>query len=637
MRNCFLLGLFVICMQANAGDVKYPVSAIPEKLLKDAHVVKRVEDEQYEIISGKNAKLNYKYVITILDENGDDYADFSEYYDKFRQIESIEGYLYDKEGKLVKKVKTKDLQDVSAVSNISLMDDNREKKHNFYCRAYPYTIEYDVSISYNQTFSFPYWVPQEYKHLSVEQSSFTVVVPADYTLRYKMFNYSGEPLQTTEKNKKKYAWSVNQLLAIKDEYAAPRWHERVPMVSIAPSQFEIEDYKGNMSSWKDFGKFIYTLNQGRDQLPDEIKQKVKTLTANASSDKEKVEILYQFLQQNTRYISIQLGIGGWQPFEASYVSQKGYGDCKALSNYMYSLLKAAGIRSLYTLIKAGDFDHFMMEDFPCTQFNHAIVCVPLQKDTMWLECTSQSVPAGYMGEFTGNRKAVVIDENGGAVVATPRYGIKENTEVRSINAKLEDDGTLKMNASTIYKGVQQDDLSGMLDNLSKERVKKHLDEDLELASYEVNDFKYNQKKNVLPEVEEQLDITVSNYATISGKRIFITPNILDRGGARISEEENRTVDFVFDYEFHNEDKEEIEIPSGYEIEAAPADVSIKTKYGSYNMSAKVVGNKIVYSRTREQFRGRFPASEQKDIIKFLDDVYKADRSRFVLVKTSSLP
>jgi hypothetical protein len=632
MRNYFLVYFFFISLVATAGDVKYPVSSISGKLLKNADVVKRNEQIEYEIVSGKNAKLNYKYVITILNENGDKYAAFSEYYDKFRQIESIEGYLYDKDGKLVKKVKTKDLQDVSGVSNISLMDDNRVKEHSFYYRSYPYTIEYDVSISYNQTFSFPYWVPQEYKNLSVEQSSFTVIVPADYTLRYKMFNYLGEPVQTTEKNKKKYVWQAKELLPIKDEYAAPRWHERVPMVSIAPSQFEIEDYKGNMSSWQDFGKFIYTLNQGRDQLPDAIKQKVTQLTATASSDKEKVERLYQFLQQNTRYISIQLGIGGWQPYEASYVSQKGYGDCKALSNYMYSLLKAAGIRSLYALIKGGDYDHFLMEDFPCTQFNHAILCVPLQKDTMWLECTSQSVPAGYMGEFTGNRKALVIDENGGTLVATPRYGLKENTQVRTIKAKLEADGTLKMNTTTIYKGVQQDDLSGMIDNLSKEKVKKHLEEDLALATYEINDFKYNKKKAIIPEVEEQLDVTVSNYATISGKRIFITPNILERGGAKISEEENRTVDFVFDYEFHNEDNEEIEVPEGYAIEAAPQDVSINTKYGSYYSSAKVTGNKIIYRRVREQFRGRFPAKEQKEIIKFFDDIYKADRSRFVLVK-----
>jgi len=631
MRIYILLSSFLFCFCANAADVKYPVSAIADSLKKGANVVKRTEEIDFEVISTKSSKMHYKYAFTILNENGDKYAGFSESYNKFKHIESIEGFLYDKDGKLLKKVKTKDLTDVSAVDNISLIDDNRVKHHNFYYKSYPYTVEYIVDISYDQTFYFPYWVPQEYRYLAVEQSQLNVTVPADYELRYKMLNYKSQPTQTTEKNKKKYGWKISNLIAIKDEYAAPRWHELVPMVSLAPSQFEVEGYKGNMNSWQDFGKFIYALTQGRDQLSEPAKQKVAQLTATASTQKEKVERLYRFLQESTRYISIQLGIGGWQPFEATYVAEKGYGDCKALSNYMFSLLKAAGIKSYYTLIKAGDFDHFMMEDFPSNQFNHAILCVPLQKDTMWLECTSQFKSAGYMGEFTGNRKALLIDENGGVLVATPRYGLKENTQFRTIKAKLEADGTLKMNITATYKGVQQDDLSQRIDNLSKDMVKKQLDEELNLATYEVNDFKYNMKKATLPEVREQLDVTVSNYATISGKRIFITPNILNRGGGKLSEE-LRNFDYVFDYEFHNEDSEEIEIPDGYEIEAAPEEVTIKTKYGTYSMSARVDGNKIIYKRTREQFSGRFPATEQKEIIKFFEDIYKADRSRFVLVK-----
>jgi hypothetical protein len=94
--------------------------------------------------------------------------------------------------------------------------------------------------------------------------------------------------------------------------------------------FKLDNYKGDMSTWKGFGKFIYELSKGRDVLPDDIKQQVKSLTARASSDVEKIKILYDYLQKNTRYISIQLGLGGWQPFEATYVAKKGYGDCKAL-------------------------------------------------------------------------------------------------------------------------------------------------------------------------------------------------------------------------------------------------------------------------------------------------------------------
>jgi len=634
MRTFILISFLLFCFCVKGADIKYPVNAIPQKLLQNANIVKRTELIEFELQSTKRSRLHYKYAFTILNENGDKYSGFQEYYDKFRHIESIEGHLYDKDGKLVKKVKAKDLSDVSAVDNISLLTDDRMKHHNFYYRAYPYTVEYEVELSFDQTFYFPYWVPQEYKYLSVEQSQLTVTVPADYLIRYKMLNYNSQPVQTTEKDKKKYTWQVNGLAAVKAEYAAPRWQEIVPMVSLAPSQFEVEGYKGNMQSWKEYGQFIYALTNGRDELPETVKQKVIELTKNAGSEREKVEVLYHFLQQTTRYISIQLGIGGWQPFDATYVSKNGYGDCKALSNYMYSLLKAAGIRSFYTLIKAGDFDHFMMEDFPSNQFNHAILCVPLQKDTMWLECTDQFKSAGYMGEFTGNRKALLISESGGVLVSTARYGLKENIQMRSINSTLNLDGKLNMNVVTNYKGVQQDDLSGKIDNLSKELVKKYLEEELELATYEVNDFKYTKNKALLPEIEERLNLSVSNYATISGKRLFITPNILNRGGSRIQVEE-RLFDFVFEYAFHNEDEVEIEIPEGYETEASLPDVALKTKYGTYYSAAKVVGNKILYRRVREQFSGRFPASEKNEITRFFEDIYKADRRRIVLIKKTS--
>lgn len=623
--------LLVLVFTVHANDGKYPASSIPENLTKDADVVKRMEEIEFTVNSIKEATLHYKYALTILNENGDKYAGISEWYDKFQHISSVEGYLYDGNGRQLKKMKMKDMQDVSAVDDISLVDDNRRKLYSFYYKSYPYTVEYEVTVKMDQTFNFPSWLPQEYPNLSVEQSSFTVITPQDYILRYKNFNYKNEPVETTEKNKKIYTWKVSQLLPVKKEFAAPRWHEITPSVSIAPTEFEIEGVKGDMTSWKDFGKFIYELKKDRDQLPDDVLQKVKTLTANAKTEVEKIQILYNFLQQNTRYISIQLGIGGWQPYDAAYVSKKGYGDCKALTNYMYSLLKAAGIKSYYTLIKAGDYDHYLMEDFPCNQFNHAVLCVPLQKDTMWLECTSQTNAPGYMGEFTGNRKALLIDENGGTLVATPHYGVKENVLFRNIKATLDAEGNLNMKVVTKYAGTQQDDLSLMIHSLSKDKVQKELQRELEFGTYNVNNFKYEETKSILPQLNEDLDITVSSYAAITGKRIFIQPNIFNRTGVKIEEEENRTVDLVFYSEYKDDDTYEIDIPEGYELESAPEDVSIKTKFGIYTSAAKLIGKKIIYHRTMEKLSGRFPAKDLSQLSKFYEDIYRADRSKMVLV------
>lgn len=633
MRSIVLCCLLLAEVFAWAGDIKYPVASIPENLKKNANAVKRFEEVRFELNKLDDVIYKRKVALTILNEAGSRYAVMVAGYDKLRKITSLEGVLYDASGNVLKRSKTKDVQDFSAIQNISLFDDNRMKVLDFNYNIYPYTVEYELEIKMNNSYGFVDWMPQNDENLSVEKSSYTIVTPADYAVRYKTFNYKKEPVITSmEKNRKSMVWSVSALPAIKKPFASPPWNELTTSVFFSPSEFEMEGYKGNANSWEELGKFALALNQGRDKLPDDITQKINDITKGTTDEKEKVKLLYDFLQKNTRYISIQLGIGGLQPFEASFVAKKGYGDCKALSNYMFSLLKSAGIKSYYTLVRAGrDMDDkYLVEDFPSDQFNHIILAVPFAKDTMWLECTSQTESAGYMGGFTGNRKALMITENGGKLVSTPRYALNENRQKRTATGKIEADGTLQLKLATVYSGIQQDHLNGLV-NLSKDKVKEYLQEELQLATYEVNDFKYNEKKGVLPQLDEHLDITVKNYSTVTGKRLFIMPNILSRGGMKLSEEE-RKADFVFDYEFHNEDEYEIEIPEGYEIEAMPKDVSVKTKFGLYSSTTKFIGNKIIYKRVREQYSGRFPASDQPELIKFFDDIYKSDRSRMVLVK-----
>jgi hypothetical protein len=633
----FLLGCILLTgFFANAGDVKYPASAIPQELKKDANVVKRMEEFEFRFVNTGEAVLRHKYALTVLNENGDRYAVLMEYYDKLEKIVSIEGALYDASGMQLKKMKTKDAMDLTAVDDNNLMDDNRRKVHQFFYKSYPYTIEYEVETKFSYTLFFPTWLPQEGEHFAVEQSSYTISSPSNYTVRYRAFNYPGEPVITEDKGQKTLKWEVKNLKGIVRAYASPPLRELTTMVYFAPTDFEIQGYKGNMSSWQELGKFQYALNTKRDELPDKIVQKVSALTAGITDDREKVKLLYNFLQKNTRYISIQLGVGGWQPFEAAFVADKGYGDCKALTNYMYSLLKAAGIKANYTLVYAGEGgENNFIEDFPSRQFNHAILCVPFPKDTIWLECTSQDTPPGYMGEFTGNRKALLITENGGVVVSTPHYGIKENLLLRSIAAAIETDGTLNMKVQTRYGGTQQDDLSMMVNSLSKDKVEKILQEELQLSTYKVNDFKYEETKSSLPELNEKLDITVNAYATISGKRMFITPNILNRSGRKIDVDEKRSVDFVFNSEWRDEDNYEIEVPEGYELEAQPQDVSLKTKFGTYSSGVKLDGKKIIYHRVREQYSGRFPAKDQAELAKFYEDINKADRGKLVFVKKAA--
>ncbi len=618
-----------------AQDGDYAVSKVAPELLKNANVVLRLEDIRFQVLSTKEAMEWNHYVITVLNENGDNWSRFVDYYDKMRDIVSVEGVLYDANGKELKKMKTKDLEDVSGVDDNSLIDDNRIKRHSFFYKVYPYTIEYNEVIRYKNTLLFPYWMPQGGEKFSVERSQYSMICPNGYKFRYRAFNYTGDPIVSIDKDNTISSWSAHDLPAILKESNSPDWNELTICVFFAPTDFQVDNYSGNMTSWQDFGKFVYALKQGRDALPDNIKSTIHQLSDGINDVKKKIQVLYEYMQKNTRYISIQLGIGSWQPFDATYVANKGYGDCKALSNYMYSILKEAGIPSYYTLIEAGRNARHILDDFPSQQFDHVILCVPLSKDTVWLECTSQTLPAGYLSDFTCDRNALLIDENGGKLVHTPKYGLNENTQIRKVTAVLDEDATLNVKSLTQYRAMQEDMLHQVVHFLSKDKVKEFLHEQLDFGTYDVNNFEYNEEKSSLPVMQESLDLTVSNYATITGKRLFIVPDIMTRSTRKLTADEKRKYDMVLHTEYRDIDSVEISIPDGYTGESIPQPVQIESKFGKYSNSLKLEGNKIFYYRTMEQYSGRFPAKDYSDMVQFYDNIYRADRNRIVLVKNSS--
>jgi Domain of Unknown Function with PDB structure (DUF3857)/Transglutaminase-like superfamily len=627
--SLFIFSLFIFC---SSKAQEYNALLIPDSLRKGANVVKRSEEYILTVKSPSRYSLYEKHAYTVLNAKANGYATYVTYYGKLSSINYVSGKLFNMMGKEVKHSKKSDWKDNSAYDGFSLLSDSRYKINEFYSAEYPYTVEYEEEDDHDGTLHFPRWMPQSSPGMSVQISKFTVIAPADYTVRYKQFNFKGEPVVTQKGDTKTYTWEIRNIPAKKIETSSPPFTEIAPAVFFAPSKFEVEGYKGDMSSWEEYGKFMYQLIKGRDILPDEIKKKVHELTDQLKSDREKIFVLYDFLQKNTRYISIQLGIGGWQPFEASYVAEKKYGDCKALSNYMIALLKEAGITGKYVEIYGGQSPPPFIEDFPCLQSNHVISCVPLGKDTVWLECTSQTVSPGYMGGFTGNRKAVLIDESGGHIVHTPVYKASDNIQLRIMKAVADEEGNLSAGIVNTYLGLQQDFPHSLMYDASKEDREKYLNEMFNLPTYKVVKSDYKEHRGIIPSVDEFLQIELSKYATITGKRLFINPNIFGASAERPSADTARKYDYVIDDSYKDIDSVEIKIPKGYKPESIPGDNLLQTKFGKYTSSVKVQDDKITYYRTMEQQSGRIPANDYNDLVKFYEQVNKADRSKLVLVK-----
>ena len=160
---------------------------------------------------------------------------------------------------------------------MNLAVDGRLKVHNFYYKVYPYTVEYRVETVKKKLCFSPNGFQFLAKLVSVEKSSMSIEVPENYKFRYKAFNYKQEPTIKTNKIQRNITWSVSDFYAIVKECYSPGWKNMTPILLMAPSEFVIEDYQGNMTDWNELGLFRHHLNKGRDVLPESVKQKVQEL------------------------------------------------------------------------------------------------------------------------------------------------------------------------------------------------------------------------------------------------------------------------------------------------------------------------------------------------------------------------
>jgi hypothetical protein len=432
--------------------------------------------------------------------------------------------------------------------------------------------------------------------------------------------------------KQQMQWSFENVKPQKFEKLGPDISKVVPNIAVAPNEFEYEGYHGNMKSWAEYGLWQNELNKGRDVLPEATKQKVRQLTKDVTTPEQKVKILYEYLQGKTRYVSIQLGIGGFQPFPASVVDETGYGDCKALSNYMVAMLKEIGIKGYYTTVQAGEGDTYVDASFPSDQSNHVIVAVPNGADTLWLECTSQTAPFNYQGTFTGDRKALMMTEEGGKLVNTHRYSADDNVQSRTANVYVEANGNARAKVKTTYKAIQYEngDLNFILNNQFDEQ-KKWVQQNTQIPTFDVTAFKMTEHKAKIPSAVVELELALPRFVIVSGKRLFLTPNLMNRSTVMPEKTEARKTDVVMGNAFTDMDTILYHLPDGIYPESLPQPVTIKSRFGEYENSMKLDQNGVIYTRKLKMIKGEFPAASYQELIDFYRAVNKADNSKIVFL------
>ena len=384
-----------------------------------------------------------------------------------------------------------------------------------------------------------------------------------------------------------------------------------------------------MTTWQGYGEWIHSLLKGQQELTPKFKEQLHAMTDTCRTDRSKVEVLYNYLAQTTRYVSIQLGIGGWQPFPANEVCRTGFGDCKGLTNYLCAMLHEVGIPANYVIIGSGR--HHLVTEFPSNQFNHVIAQVPLPGDTLWLECTSSAfVPLGYVHESIASNDALLIDDNGGHLVKLPAYTPEQNVSYNKAHVTLQDDGSAKVDADMRYECRQYEDLLPLMSRTEQQRRDAMLS-GINLSAVTLGDFTFTEHKQsyTTPHIDVSMQLETRKLANITGSRMFVPVGIFHKITVPRALQQ-RVQPVSIGYGYVDIDTLVITIPEGYVVETLPQSASEVTLLGELSQTFEAADNTVTVVTRHLMRDGRYPATDYATLRNLKTAVKRAYDQRIVL-------
>jgi Domain of Unknown Function with PDB structure (DUF3857)/Transglutaminase-like superfamily len=611
---------------ANAQPTFLDLLRIPDSVRKNASVIKQYERQYFEITDVEHSSFEVQQVYTIMGEEGKGRLVFQLFSSKYMSIDEAEIKVYDLAGKQTARYRKKEMSTVA--NGEGLIEDGFVTYFVVPSSSYPITVEYNYKYKFKGTRVIPKYVINTSGE-SVVNSTYIAKVPKDLDIRYKSINTKLSPDIKDDGKNKVYQWTVNNIPAVEYEYGSS--DKPYPVIEIAPTRFSYYGSEGQLTSWKDFGLWLSTLYNGLDVLPEDRKQFFRNMVKDANEDKEKARIIYDYLQKNFRYVSIQLGIGGIKPFSADFTDKKKYGDCKGLSNYMKAALGSVGVRSHVAIINAQYNSEPVDPNFPQDDFNHVILCIPQPKDSIWLECTSSTTDFGVLGTFTENRNALLITETGGALVPTPKSKFTDNRFYTTSTVVLAEDGSGKTNTAFTTCGEYKEILESVLKDKDDDR-KEYLVNSLGFKQPDV--FSLTENKNAGDYVVN-LDMEIQKIPEFkAGSKMFINPRLYKLFQQSLPKAQNRRLDYYFRFPFEKMDTTIFKLPEGYVPDALPGAKEVKCDLASYSTKYWFdEKERSVYCTSKLVLQqNKIPAAKYASVKTFFDDVLLDANQKLVIKK-----
>lgn len=627
MNKIFSLITILFSYFISAQD--YSETTIPEELKKNAYVVVRSDNTTININAIDEMEIIVNKTITILNKSGESFSTVYIPYDKGTSIRDVKVSVLDTSGKVMKKYSKSDFTDVRHSQSFSFYDDNRVLYLHYMSNTYPYSLQYTYTTETENTIFLPDFSPVDGYNISTQNTSLTINNKSGIALRTKVSENDFAKL-TSLQNGNVYNYSYQNIPAFEDERMSPSLEQFLPKVEFSLDKFNLEGKQGTLANWQEFGSWFYqNLIVPSSQITPELRAEVAMLNLSGTTS-EKVKKLYQYMQSKTRYIAIAEGIGGWKPMLAEDVRSKGYGDCKALTNYMRTLLSIAGIKSYYSRIKDGKSIQRYDEDFPKMGGNHIILMIPTEKDTIWLENTSQNIAYNHLNYTSLDRNVMCLSDNEVKLVNTPSYKPEHSKELINATVKINLDNSIEVDSKFKFSGSQYDfqlPITSLKQDEVIETMKERYD-NLKFENLAVENITNNRDDAL---VNYDLKFKAKDYSKKLGEDIFFRAMPFIEA-IPFSSSEERRLPLELPYSFQDEYKVEFQIPIGYKLAEVPKSIGFSSEFGDYAMTFSAVDGKLFVNRTIVIKKQIYPKEKYQDYLNFRKKTTNLDNTKILITK-----
>lgn len=614
--------LFVWCVMANAqkADVIVLLDSTSVKV-KSLSYYSYEHHRKFMLMNSKNADL--ANIVIGMDND--------------TELSRFEYVMTDVLGNVLRKVKKSELQ---------RFEYSRDLATDFYRLiaevtppSYPVIITRTEKIIRNaNVLSYPLFLPQKQYGMNVSKAVYQIEWPEnEVNIRYKPMNMSAVPEVEQVGRNKVLRFTLTGLAPLSRVPYAPSLDEQAPYVLFAPEKFSYYGTEGSMNSWFSFGKWNYGLTADRQLLPESHLEKVREVIADCHTEREKIAKLYEYMGKNTRYVSLQLGIGGYQPATAVSVAITGLGDCKGLSNYMHTMLKGIGIDS--RLVAIGTEDPKLIPDFAnVNQLDHMVLAVMLEqgKDTVWLECTNSKLSPGYIHESISGHDALLLSSDGCHIVKLPEYADSLNLRHTDVRIAIRHDASADVSIDEVFSNHRYSENFYLLKEKEQEqRTAISSWYKLPNTSFGSISVKDSSKPFDTAQLKTHLDGVCAKYANLTGRRLFVPINPSHKGFLPVVIADtlySKRLPMKITHGYRNEDEILIEIPEGCSIESLPANIDIEEEFGAFHQHVALENGHLRVSLVLDMHRGTYTPESRQRLLEMQRSVQKAYNSRVVLVK-----